>query len=277
MLVLQSLRLMDGEDAYATGLVALDGLRTEGLLPLGEEGCKISSVLVDEVDEVVVESADVGTLRGKALEGEDGIEALGEVVEGERTEVAEVGDIVFWQEGIEVGIRQHLGIVAEVVLHHVAVVDLGNGSLRQLVVGMDEQAHGVDEQTDGVGGIEAESLVGDDGHLGHLFHEILGDEGDDGIGTDKDGHLFLGGTGCQQFADGLLEPMEHLCLIILGRQEFYAHKPLVSSVVRYLLHHIGVSSFQLIGLCLVDLLQRQVFEAGGLFEEGVIEGDDATL
>ena len=82
MLVLQSLRLMDGEDAYATGLVALDGLRTEGLLPLGEEGCNISSVLVDEVDEVVVESADVGTLRGKAFEGEDGIEALGEVIEG---------------------------------------------------------------------------------------------------------------------------------------------------------------------------------------------------
>ena len=71
--------------------------------------------------------------------------------------------------------------------------------------------------------------------------------------------------------------MEHLRLIILSRQKFDTHEALVSTLVRYLLHHIGVSSFQLIGLCLVDLLQRQVFEAGGLFEEGVIEGDDATL
>ena len=128
-----------------------------------------------------------------------------------------MGDIGFGEESIEVGICQHLGIVAEVVLHHVAVVDLGNGSLSQLVVRTNEQAHGVDEQTDGIGGIEAEGLVGDDGHLRHLFHEILGDEGDDGIGTNEDGHLFLGGTGCQQFADGLLESLEHLCLIILGR------------------------------------------------------------
>ena len=157
------------------------------------------------------------------------------------------------------------------------MVDLGNGSLRQLVVWTDEQAHGVDEQTDGIGGIEAESLVRDDGHLGHLFHEILGDEGDDGIGTDEDGHLFLGGTGCQQFADGILEPLEHLRLIILSRQKFDAHETLVSTLVRYLLHHVGVCSPQLTGLCLVDLLQRQVFEVGSLFEEGIIEGDDATL
>ena len=134
------------------------------------------------------------------------------------------------------------------------MVDLGNGSLRQLVVWTDEQAHGVDEQTDGIGGIESECLVGNDSHLGHLFHEILGDEGDDGIGTDEDGHLLLGGTGCQQFADGILEPLEHLRLIILSRQKFDAHETLVSTLVRYLLHHVGVCSPQLTGLCLVDLL-----------------------
>jgi hypothetical protein len=94
---------MDGVDAYATGLVALYGLRTEGLLPFGEEGCDIGCVLVDEVDEVVVEGADIGTLRGKAFEAEDGIEAFGEVVEGERAEIVEVGDIGFGQEGIEGG------------------------------------------------------------------------------------------------------------------------------------------------------------------------------
>ena len=195
---------MDGEDAYAIGLVTLDGLRTEGLFPFGEEGGDVGSVLVDEVDEMVVEGTDIGALTGEPLEAEDGVEAFDEVIEGERAEIVKVVDIGFGQEGIEVGIRQHLSIVAEVVLHHVAVVDLGNGSLRQLVVWTDEQAHSVDEQTDGIGGIEAESLVGNDSHLGHLFHEILGDERDDGIGTDEDGHLLLGGTGFQQFADGLL-------------------------------------------------------------------------
>ena len=85
MLILQSLRLVDGEDAYADGLVALDGLRTEGLLPFCEKGSDVGSTLVNEVDEVVVEGADVGTLTGEPLKAEDAVEAFNEVVEGERT------------------------------------------------------------------------------------------------------------------------------------------------------------------------------------------------
>ena len=71
--------------------------------------------------------------------------------------------------------------------------------------------------------------------------------------------------------------MEYLLLIVLGRQEFDTHKALVRLILRYLLFHVGVGFFQLTGLGFVDFLQRQVFETGGLSEEGVVERDDTSL
>ena len=46
MLVLQAFRLMNREDAYSVGLVALDGLGAERLVPLVEEGSDVGGVLV---------------------------------------------------------------------------------------------------------------------------------------------------------------------------------------------------------------------------------------
>ena len=191
MLVLQSLRLMNREDAYAAGLVALNGLRAEGLIPLVKEGGDVGGTLVDEVDEVVVEGTDIGTLAWQILETKDGIEALSQVVERQRAQVIEMTDIGFGQQFVEVGSREHLDAVALIILQDIGVVTLDDGGFRQLVGGMNQQAHGIDQHADSAGGIEAEGLVGDDGHLGHLFHEVLGDEGDDGVGTYENGYLFL--------------------------------------------------------------------------------------
>ena len=145
-----------------------------------------------------------------------------------------------------------MGAVAEIVLEDVAVVGLGDGGLRQLVVGTDEEPHGADEQTDGVGGVETEGLVGDDGHLGHLLHEILGDEGDDAIGAHEDGYLLQGGTGGQEFADGRRQVLEDLRLVVVGREEVDADEALVGAVCRDLLDDVGVGPFELGGLGLVD-------------------------
>ena len=49
MIVLETLRLMDAEDAHTLVLVALDGLAAEGFVPLAEEVADVGSVLVDIV------------------------------------------------------------------------------------------------------------------------------------------------------------------------------------------------------------------------------------
>ena len=157
------------------------------------------------------------------------------------------------------------------------MVALRDGSLRELVVGMDEQAHGVDHQADGAGGIEPEGLVADDGHLGHLLHEILGDEGDDGIGAHEDGNLFLRDAGVDEFSDGLRQTSEHVVLIVFAGQQFNADETLITTMFWNLLHHIGIGLGQLGCLGIAALLQVQVFELGRLLEEEVVEGDDAPL
>ena len=128
------------------------------------------------------------------------------------------------------------------------MVALHDGGLRQLVVGTDEQAHGVDEQADGVGGIETEGFVGDDGYFGHLFHEILGDEGYGGISADEDCYLFLGGTGSEEFADGLCNALEDLSLVVVSREKVDAYETLVGTVGWDLLNDVGVGPFELGGL-----------------------------
>ena len=262
---------MDGEDAHASGLVALDGLAAECLIPFGEEGADVSGILIDVVHELVVEGTDIGTLVSEAFKAEDGVEAFCEVVEGKGTEVGEVGDIGLGEESVEVrgGRRekggglgvvmkcrhtQQVDAVAKVVLEDVLMVTLGDGGFRQLVVRADEQSHGVDEQTDGVGGIETEGLVGNYSHLGLLLHKVLGDEGNDSIGAYENGYLLLGGASLKKFADGFCQALEHLCLIILSRQELDADVSFVGPLLWYLLHHIGIGPAQLIGFGLIDLL-----------------------
>ena len=98
------------------------------------------------------------------------------------------------------------------------MVSLRNGGLCELVVGMYEQAHGIDEQSHGAGGIEPEGLVADNGHTWHLLHEVLGDEWDDDVGAYKDGDLLLRDAGVDEFSDGLCQAAEHVVLIVFAGQ-----------------------------------------------------------
>ena len=86
-----------------------------------------------------------------------------------------MGDIVVGQQGIKIVGGEKQFLVAFVIADDVAEVGLDDGSFCELVVGTDEQAHGIDDQTNGAGGIEPEGLIGNNSHLWHLLHEILCD------------------------------------------------------------------------------------------------------
>ena len=277
VVVLESLRLMDAEDAHTLGLVALDGLAAEALVPLEEEGADIGRVLADEVGQTVVEGADVGTLILETVQFETGEELFCEVVEWETEQFAEVADIGVGQQVVEVVGREQQRVVVVAMAQHVALIALHEGCLREQVVGMDEEPHGPDQEADGIGGVEAEGFVGDDGHLRHLLHEVVGDEGDIGIGAHEDGDILLGNALGDEVADGVDKALEHLLLVVVGRQQPDIDVAAVLPMVRDELLDVGIGALELFGLRAVELLLVLVFELGRMAEEHVVEGDDTTV
>ena len=81
MAVLQSLALMDRQDAHTVGVLALDGFRTDGLFPFTHESIDIGEVVLCELVQLVIESADIGALLVESMELEDGEESFDEFVE----------------------------------------------------------------------------------------------------------------------------------------------------------------------------------------------------
>ena len=81
VLELQALALVDGEDADAVRLGALDGLGADGLLPFADEGGDVGRLVLREFVQLVVEGADVGTLLVEPLELEDAVKPFGQFVE----------------------------------------------------------------------------------------------------------------------------------------------------------------------------------------------------
>ena len=59
----------------------------------------------------------------------------------------------------------------------------------QVVIGMCDEANGLNEQIDGNGGIQTEGFIRDNAYIGHMFGEIVGNLRDKGIFPHKDGHL----------------------------------------------------------------------------------------
>ena len=98
---LQTLRLVDGDEADAVDLVALDSFGAERLFPLADEGVDACGILADVGCQLVVEGADIGTLTLDALKVEDLIQSLHEFVEGERQQLSEVADVGFRQQVVE--------------------------------------------------------------------------------------------------------------------------------------------------------------------------------
>ena len=210
---------MDGEDAHALGLIALDGLLADCLIPLIEEGEDVGRILADIGSQLVEEGADIGTLLAEPFEGEDIVESLDEIVKGHSCQLLAMIAESFGQARVEIDSREQQPIVFGGLSQHIMVPVLHNGSLRELVVGVGEQAQGLYKQTDGVGGIEAESFVGDNSHLGHLLHEVAGNGWDILIDAHEDSYLLLGNALGTKRGDGFGNLFERGRLVIIGRQQ----------------------------------------------------------
>ena len=61
MVELQTLALVDGEDADAVGSCVLNGLATDGFIPFTDKGINVGAVVERELVQLVVEGTDVGT------------------------------------------------------------------------------------------------------------------------------------------------------------------------------------------------------------------------
>ena len=81
MAELQALALMNRQDAHTIGDIALDGLRTDGLVPLAHEGIDVGGIILCELVQLVVEGAHIGALLVESMELEDAEESLNEFVE----------------------------------------------------------------------------------------------------------------------------------------------------------------------------------------------------
>ena len=94
-----------------------------------------------------------------------------------------------------------------------ALVALSKRGLGKEVVGTEQQTDGIDDGADSYGGIKAESLIGDDAYMRMMEHEILGDERNEGVGTDKDGDILGGGTVIQDLSNLRYQLLKHVLLI----------------------------------------------------------------
>ena len=140
---------------------------------------------------------------------------------------------------------------------------------------MGEQSEGVDEYVDSIGGIETESLVGDDADVGHLTREILCDKGDIGVAAHEDGHLLgLDAFGLKSFHDIDRFP-KHLVLIVIASQKTDADVTAVVTFLRHFLTDVGIGAFQLFGLWRIT--EGEPLQISSGLEEGIVEGDDAAL
>ena len=67
---LQAFALVDGENADAVSLAALDGLAADGFFPFVDESVNIRGIVLRKLVQLVEESADIGTLLVKPLQFE---------------------------------------------------------------------------------------------------------------------------------------------------------------------------------------------------------------
>ena len=142
---------------------------------------------------------------------------------------------------------------------------------------MDEQAQGIDDETDGTRGVEAEGFVGDDAHLGHRGEEMARDDGYGGIVAHEDGDAALTDVLSQERGDNLRCLIQHGLFVVGRGQQSDVYKTSLLTLVGYELLDIGIGLLELFGLQRTEFLLGEILEIGDMTEEGIVEVDDATL
>ena len=81
MAELQSLTLVDGQNAHAMRAVALNGLAADGLVPLADKGVNVRRVVLCKLIQLVVEGAEIRALVVQKTQLEDVTQPFHQLVE----------------------------------------------------------------------------------------------------------------------------------------------------------------------------------------------------
>ena len=174
---LQSLGLVDGQDAYAVEFAAGDGLATEGFVPEVQESVDVRRVVLKIVGHGVEEGKEVGVLLLHARQAEEAEQLFKQFVEGHQAQLVQaVGKR--WRQGF-LRLGSEAGIPVGGIgggwffLGGQGGVVQGQRGAGYLLSGVGQVAQGIDEHAHGLRGIQPESFVGYDGQVERLV-EVVG-------------------------------------------------------------------------------------------------------
>ena len=190
MIELQSLALVDGQDAQAVNLVALDGFLVELLVPVFDEGIGTGAVVLGKIAEEVEELADIGALFGQTVQGEEVVEPFGQLHQGQLAQRLHPPNERLGQHLIEVVRTEQMRSLHPVFVGHNALL-VAFHQLRpcQLVVGAEQQSQGVGQYVDRGSIVQSEGFVAHDIDLGQLAGDEVCNAAYHPIGTGEDGNV----------------------------------------------------------------------------------------
>ena len=142
---------------------------------------------------------------------------------------------------------------------------------------MGQQVHGLYQQTDGNGRVEAEGFVADYTDVRQVGGHVVGYLRDELVAAHEDGYVARRSTAGQQTAYLVGQTLEGRLTVAVGRQQLDADAARRLALGRHLLLHVGVGMAQLVGTRGVLFAQPFVLLARGLGKEGVVEQDDVAL
>ena len=277
MAELQSLTLVNGQDAHAMCTVALNGLAADGLVPLADKGVNVRRVVLCKLVQLVVEGAEIRALVVQKTQLEDVAQPFHQLVERQLQQFGSMLDEGLGQEIVQgKALEEDVG-VGNIPSEDGTLVELGNGSLGQQVVRVGKQVQGLHQQGDGSRGIQTERLVADDGNVGEMECEVLGNDGDIPVGTHQNGDVGERSALLLQSADGIGNELERLLLIVVVGQQVHADVSHGLGSCAPLLGDVGIGMAQLLGSGRILFKLLLVFLSGCFGEEGVVEGNDVPL
>ena len=106
------------------------------------------------------------------------------------------------------------------------MIQFDNGGLCQYVVGVGEQMEGLNHERAGCRGIQPESLVANNTHIGQLQGEIIGNGRYHAFAAYQDSYLLRCNSLVHQHPDGIFQFHQYLLLIVIARQEADADQTL---------------------------------------------------
>ena len=223
---LKAFTLMNGQNTDTVGLGALDGLGTDGLIPLADKRVYISGVVLTELCQLVEEGTDIAALVSQGRELEDGKQTLGQFVERHLQQFLSMKAESFRQERAEWRVLSEKLVVGQLFVQDSTMIEFDDGCLCQHVVRMGQQMECLNNQYAGCRAVQTESLVTDNTDLWHLQGEIVGNGWYHAIAAYQDCYLTWRYVLVHQHADCICQLHKYLLLIVATGQQANADQSL---------------------------------------------------